>query len=148
MCADIYSFSQVVAYALTGKMPWPGRNSVSVQAIRNNSIQWVDQVEIPEQLSGTCTLRDVIYKCRSNPESRPTAVELVTKSFGGKQSSSERFHGHYWYLVNFALELICDITPGYVKCLFRSYLFSMLLWSRDLVSKETMGLCSVLIHLS
>lgn len=83
LCADIYSFSQVVAYALTGKMPWPGRNSVSVQAIRNNSIQRVDQVEIPEQLSGTCTLRDVIYKCRSNPESRPTAVELVTKSFGG-----------------------------------------------------------------
>lgn len=88
--ADIYSFSQVVAYALTGKMPWPGRNSVSVQAIRNNSIQRVDQVEIPEQLSGTCTLRDVIYKCRFDPESRPTAEELVMKSFGGKQIVHQR----------------------------------------------------------
>ena len=81
--ADIYSYGQVVAYTLTGKMPWQGFNSVSVQPrIKNNMIQAHGQVEIPEELSGN--LRDVIYDCRlEDPQVRPTADRLVLEYFSG-----------------------------------------------------------------
>ena len=46
--ADIYSYGQLVAYTLTGKMPWQGRNSVSVKGIHDNLTQKEDRVEIPE----------------------------------------------------------------------------------------------------
>ena len=82
--ADIYSYGQLVAYTLTGKMPWPGRNSFSMEGIRNNLIQKEDRVEIPEKLSGQ--LRDVIRDCRlKEPESRPTAEELVKDYYSGKR---------------------------------------------------------------
>ena len=81
--ADIYSYGQVVAYTLTGKTPWQGRNSVSVQGIQNNLIQKDDRVEIPEELSGK--LRDVIQDCRiDDPQLRPTADRLVLEYFSGK----------------------------------------------------------------
>ena len=74
--ADIYSYGQLVAYTLTGKMPWQRRNSVSVKRIHDNLTQKEDRVEIPEQLSGQ--LRDVIQDCRLKElESRPTAERLV-----------------------------------------------------------------------
>ncbi|CAH3128426.1 unnamed protein product, partial [Porites lobata] len=80
--ADIYSYGQVVAYTLTGKMPWHGRNSVSVEGIQNNMIQSLDQVEIPEELSGK--LRSVIHDCRlEDPQARPTADRLVLDYFSG-----------------------------------------------------------------
>ncbi|XP_068751255.1 uncharacterized protein [Montipora capricornis] len=80
--ADIYSCGQVVAYTLTGKMPWHGRNSVSVKGIQNNLIQKDDRVEVPEELGGQ--LRNVIQDCRmSNPEERPTAEKLVMDYFSG-----------------------------------------------------------------
>ena len=72
----------MVAYTLTGKMPWQGRNSVSVEGIQNNMIQTCDQVEIPEGLSGK--LRDVIHDCRlEDPQVRPTADRLVLEYFSG-----------------------------------------------------------------
>lgn len=81
--ADIYSYGQVVAYTLTGNMPWQGRNSVSVQGIQNNLIQKEDRVEIPEELTGK--LGNVILDCRvENPELRPTADKLVMEYFSGK----------------------------------------------------------------
>ena len=80
---DIYSYGQVVAYTLTGKMPWHGRNSVSVAGIQNNTIQSLDQVEIPKELSGK--LRSVIDECRlEDPQARPTADGLVKDYFSGK----------------------------------------------------------------
>ena len=76
-------FRSVVAYTLTGKMPWHGQNSVSVAGIHNNMIQSCDQVEIPEELSGK--LRGVIHDCRlEHPEARPTADRLVLDYFSGK----------------------------------------------------------------
>ena len=81
--ADIFSYGQVVAYTLTGKMPWHGLNSLSVAGIQNNMIQSLDQVEIPEELSGK--LRSVIHDCRlENPVARPTADRLVLDYFSGK----------------------------------------------------------------
>ena len=81
--ADIYSYGQVVAYTLTGNMPWQGRNSVSVKGIQNNLVQKEDRVEIPDELTGK--LRDVIVDCRGeNPEMRPTADKLVLEYFHGK----------------------------------------------------------------
>ncbi|XP_044183686.1 uncharacterized protein LOC122964234 [Acropora millepora] len=80
--ADIYSYGQLVAYTLTGKMPWQGRNSVSVKGIRNNLIQKDDRVEITEKLSGQ--LKDVIQDCRlEEPEKRPTAERLVMHYYSG-----------------------------------------------------------------
>ncbi|KAM7448295.1 hypothetical protein ABFA07_003699 [Porites harrisoni] len=80
--ADIYSYGQVVAYTLTGKMPWHGQNTVSVAGIHNNIIQSLDQVEIPEELSGK--LRSVIHDCRlEHPKERPTADRLVLDYFNG-----------------------------------------------------------------
>ncbi|CAH3128418.1 unnamed protein product [Porites lobata] len=80
--ADIYSYGQVVAYTLTGKMPWHGQNTVSVAGIQNNMIQSLDQVEIPEELSGK--LRSVIHDCRlEDPKERPTADRLVQDYFKG-----------------------------------------------------------------
>ncbi|XP_020605710.1 mitogen-activated protein kinase mpk-1-like [Orbicella faveolata] len=80
--ADIYSYGQVVAYTLTGNMPWHGRNSVSVKGIQNNLVQKEDRVEIPEELTGK--LRNVIIDCRvENPELRPTADKLVLEYFSG-----------------------------------------------------------------
>ena len=68
----------MVAYTLTGKMPWHGRNSVSVAGIQS-----LDQVEIPKELSGK--LRSVIDKCRlEDPQKRPTADRLVLDYFSGK----------------------------------------------------------------
>ena len=82
--ADIYSYGQLVAYTLTGKMPWQGRNSVSVKGIRNNLIQKDDRVEITEKLSGQ--LKDVIQDCRlEEPEKRPTAERLVMHYYSGKK---------------------------------------------------------------
>ena len=82
--ADIYSCGQVVAYTLTGKIHWHGRNSVSVKGIQNNLIQKDDRVEVPEELGGQ--LRNVIQHCRmSNPEERPTAEKLVMHYFSGKK---------------------------------------------------------------
>ena len=64
-------------------MPWHGRNSVSVEGIQNNMIQSLDQVEIPEELSGK--LRSVIHDCRlEDPQARPTADRLVLDYFSGK----------------------------------------------------------------
>ena len=64
-------------------MPWHGRNSVSVEGIQNNMIQSLDQVEIPEELSGK--LRSVIHDCRlEDPQKRPTADRLVQDYFKGK----------------------------------------------------------------
>ena len=66
-------------------MPWHGRNSVSVEGIQNNMIQSLDQVEIPEELSGK--LRSVIHDCRlEDPQRRPTADRLVLDKiyFSGK----------------------------------------------------------------
>ena len=46
-------------------------------------IQSLDQVEIPEELSGK--LRGVIHDCRlEHPEARPTADRLVLDYFSGK----------------------------------------------------------------
>lgn len=74
----------MVAYTLTGNMPWQGRNSVSVEGIQNNLIQKEDRVEIPEELTGK--LRNVILDCRvENPEMRPTADKLVLEYFSGKK---------------------------------------------------------------
>ena len=88
MRVDIYSYGQVVAYTLTGKMPWQGRNSVSVKGIQSNLIQRDDRVEIPEELSGK--LRDVILHCRmEDPECRPTADRLVMDYFSGKKRLPE-----------------------------------------------------------
>ena len=82
--ADIYSYGQLVAYALTGKMPWEGLNSVSVKGIDNDLIRMGDRVEIPEQLSGQ--LRDIIQDCRlKEPESRPTAERLVMHYYSGNR---------------------------------------------------------------
>ena len=73
----------MVAYTLTGKMPWHGQNTVSVAGIQNNMIQSLDQVEIPEELSGK--LRSVIHDCRlEDPKERPTADRLVQDYFKGK----------------------------------------------------------------
>ena len=73
----------MVAYTLTGKMPWHGQNSMSVAGIQNNMIQSLDQVEIPEELSGK--LRSVIHDCRQeDPKLRPTADSLVQDYFKGK----------------------------------------------------------------
>ena len=64
-------------------MPWHGRNSVSVEGIQNNMIQSLDQVEIPEELSGK--LRSVIHDCRlEDPQARPTADRLVLDYFSGE----------------------------------------------------------------
>lgn len=80
--ADIYSYAQVVAYTLTGNMPWQGRNSVSVQGIQNNLIKKEDRVELPEELGGV--LRKVVEDCRlENPAKRPTADQLVLEYFSG-----------------------------------------------------------------
>ncbi|XP_073231373.1 uncharacterized protein [Porites lutea] len=80
--ADIYSYGQVVAYTLTGKMPWHAQNTVSVAGIQNNMIQSLDQVEIPEELRGK--LRSVIHDCRlKDPQARPTADRLVQDYFKG-----------------------------------------------------------------
>ncbi|XP_074627554.1 uncharacterized protein LOC141885649 [Acropora palmata] len=80
--ADIYSYGQLVAYTLTGKMPWQGRNSVSVKNINNDLIQKGDRVEIPERLSGQ--LLNVIQDCRlEEPEKRPTAETLVMHYYSG-----------------------------------------------------------------
>ena len=79
----MYSYGQVVTYTLTGKMPWHGRNSVSVEEIQNNMIQSLDQVEIPEKLSEKLT--SVILDCRlEDPQARPTADRLVLDYFCGK----------------------------------------------------------------
>ena len=73
----------MVAYTLTGKMPWHGQNSMSVAGIQNNMIQSLDQVEIPEELGGK--LRSVIDDCRlEDPTARPTADRLVQEYFSGK----------------------------------------------------------------
>ena len=64
-------------------MPWHGQNTVSVAGIQNNMIQSLDQVEIPEELSGK--LRSVIHDCRlEDPQDRPTADRLVLDYFSGK----------------------------------------------------------------
>ena len=64
-------------------MPWHGQNSMSVAGIQNNMIQSLDQVEIPEELSGK--LRSVIDLCRrEDPKARPTADRLVQEYFSGK----------------------------------------------------------------
>ena len=82
--ADIYSYGQLVAYTLTGKMPWQGRNSVSVKGIDNDLIQKGDRVEIPERLSGQ--LMNVIRDCRlEEPEKRPAAETLVMHYYSGRR---------------------------------------------------------------
>ena len=92
LMADIYSYGQVVAYTLTGKMPWQGLNSLSVKGI-HNLIQKDNRVEIPEPLNGQ--LRNVIRDCRlEEPESRPAAETLVTHYYSGKRSPL-LFHQHY-----------------------------------------------------
>ena len=64
-------------------MPWHGQNSVSVEGIQNNMIQSLDQVEIPEELSGK--LRSVIHDCcQEDPKERPKADRLVQDYFKGK----------------------------------------------------------------
>ena len=64
-------------------MPWHGQNTVSVAGIQNNMIQSLDQVEIPEELSGK--LRSVIHDCRlEDPKEHPTADRLVQDYFKGK----------------------------------------------------------------
>ena len=56
---------------------------MSVAGIQNNMIQSLDQVEIPEELSGK--LRSVIHDCRlEDPQARPTADRLVLDYFSGK----------------------------------------------------------------
>ena len=72
-----------MAYSLTGKMPWHGRNSLSVAGIQNNMFQSLYQVEIPKELSGK--LRRVIHDCSlKNPQARPTAKRLFQHYFSGK----------------------------------------------------------------
>ena len=74
--ADVYSYGQLVAYALTGTMPWQGRNSVSVKGIENNLLKKEDKVDVPEDLKGK--LKNVMNDCRlDEPEKRPTADQLV-----------------------------------------------------------------------
>ncbi|KAK2552329.1 Serine/threonine-protein kinase CTR1 [Acropora cervicornis] len=90
--ADIYSYGQLVAYTLTGKMPWQGRNSVSVKNINNDLIQKGDRVEIPERLSGQ--LLNVIQDCRlEEPEKRPTAETLHTSIFVAESLVDESIEG-------------------------------------------------------
>ena len=73
----------MVAYTLTGEIPWHGQNSVSVAGIQNNMIQSLDKVEIPEERSGK--LRSVIDECRlEDPQARPTADRLVLDYFSGE----------------------------------------------------------------
>ena len=73
----------MVAYTLTGNMPWHGQNTVSVAGIQNNMVQSLDHVEIPEELGGK--LRSVIHDCRlEDPKERPTADQLVQDYFKGK----------------------------------------------------------------
>ena len=56
---------------------------MSVAGIQNNTIQYLDQVEIPKELSGK--LRSVIDECRQeDPQARPTADKLVKDYFSGK----------------------------------------------------------------
>ena len=56
---------------------------MSVAGIQNNTIQSLDQVEIPKELSGK--LKSVIDKCRlEDPQARPTADGLVKDYFSGK----------------------------------------------------------------
>lgn len=85
--ADIYSYGQVVAYTLTGKIPWQGRNSASVKVIHRNLIQKDDREEISkEEGSGRLTIMDVIRDCRlEKPERRPTAETLVARYYWGKR---------------------------------------------------------------
>ena len=85
--ADIYSYGQVVEYTLTGKIPWQGRNSASVELIHSNLIQKDDREEIPgEEGSDQLTIMDVIQHCRlEKPEGRPLAETLVTRYYGGKR---------------------------------------------------------------
>ena len=86
--ADIYLYGQVMAYTLTGKMPWQGLDSVSM-----NGNQKDNRVEIPEQLSGQ--LKDVIQDCRlEEPEKRPAAETLVIHYYSGKRRPL-LFHQHY-----------------------------------------------------
>ena len=92
LMADIYSYGQVMAYTLTGKMPWQGLNSLSVKGI-HTLIQKDNRVEIPERLNGQ--LRNVIRDCRlEEPESRPAAGTLVMHYFSGKKRPLLS-HQHY-----------------------------------------------------
>ena len=91
--ADIYSYGQVMAYTLTGKMPWQGLDSLSLKGI-HNLIQKDNRVEIPEQLSGQL-IKDVIEKCRlEEPKKRPAAETLVMDYYSGKRRPL-LFHQHY-----------------------------------------------------
>ena len=95
--ADIYSYGQLVAYTLTGKMPWQGRNSVSVKGIDNDLIQKGDRVEIPERLSGQ--LMNVIRDCRlEEPEKRPTAETLVMHYYSGKRKPLDFGNYTQWHI--------------------------------------------------
>ena len=92
LMADIYSYGQVMAYTLTGKMPWQGLDSLSVKGI-HNLIQTDNRVEIPEHFSGQ--LKDVMEDCRlEEPESRPAAETLVMQYYSGKRRPL-LFHQHY-----------------------------------------------------
>ena len=90
--ADIYSYGQVMAYTLTGKMPWQGLDSLSVKGI-HNLIHKDNRVEIPEHFSGQ--LMDVIENCRlEEPKKRPAAETLVMHYYSGKRRPL-LFHQHY-----------------------------------------------------
>ena len=92
LMADIYSYGQVMAYTLTGKMPWQGLDSLSVKGI-HNLIHKDNRVEIPEHFSGQ--LMDVIENCRlEEPKKRPAAETLVMHYFSGKRRPL-LFHQHY-----------------------------------------------------
>ena len=81
LMADIYSYGQLMAYTLTGRMPWQRLDSLSVT---EGMIQKGDRVEIPEQLSGQ--LRNIIPRCRKKkPKSRPSAKRLVMHYYSGKR---------------------------------------------------------------
>ena len=92
LMADIYSYGQVMAYTLTGKMPWQRLDSLSVKGIYN-LIQKNNRVEISEHFRGQ--LKDVIENCRlEEPESRPAAETLVMHYFSGKKRPLLS-HQHY-----------------------------------------------------
>ena len=145
--ADIYSYGQLVAYTLTGKMPWQGRNSVSVRGIADDLIQKGDRVEIPERLSGQ--LMNVIQDCRlEEPEKRPTAETLVMHYYSGKRrplwllysvasySSTKRIHPWYCKIVGKMLRFDCPVDHNILLSKLKAYGVSgqLLTWLANYLS--------------
>jgi len=72
---------------LTGHAPWRGKNTLSVEAIRQNLLEKENKVIVPDDLAGPLKL--IIESCRhENPKKRPTIKDIVYNYFSGNASSS------------------------------------------------------------